>query len=701
MCGIFGAVVREDVWSAQAVRDLLSGLFLLSESRGREAAGLAIADDSSIRILKAAEPASTLIRSSTYRNVLSQTLSSWGRLPMQSADGNSDDPNGSVAVAMHAHTLTLVGHSRLVTDGTEAEHDNNQPVAAKGVVGVHNGIVVNDEDLWQRHSRLERDAEVDSEVLFKLLVDALEQGSSVEEATRRVFGEIQGMASIAAVFDRLDCLLLATNNGSLYTHIDDEAFVFASERYILDQLLARKGVRGRFATRDVQHLEAGHAIVVDLRSLSCTPFELTTADVSPREPRPQRETPRTVVDATRDKNTVEAPTAPRKARNGFDLDSWVVRMDERFPSVTETEAFKSMRRCTRCTLPETMPFIRFDDAGVCNFCRDYEPLEFHGREAFVEAVEPFRRKDGGPECIVGVSGGRDSCYALHFVKNELGLNPLAYTYDWGMVTDLARRNISRMCGKLGIEHILVSADIPAKRRNIRLNVEAWLRRPKLGMIPLFMAGDKQYFLHAQRLKEQTGARLQVFGENMLERTNFKTGYAGVPPAYNDRNHAWVIPFASKFRLMAYYGREYLLNPRYINVSLLDTLDAFRSYYFLDRAYLNLFKYMPWYEDEVVGTLRRDYDWELATDTESTWRIGDGTSPFYNYIYLTVAGFTENDSFRSNQVREGIISRDEALELAARDNKPRWESIRWYLETIGIQQDVEDVIETINRIPKRF
>ena len=49
------------------------------------------------------------------------------------------------------------------------------------------------------------------------------------------------------------------------------------------------------------------------------------------------------------------------------------------------------------------------------------------------------------------------------------MNPIAITYDWGMVTDLARRNQARICGALGIEHVIVAADIP-KREVILKNI---------------------------------------------------------------------------------------------------------------------------------------------------------------------------------------------------------------------------------------
>src|SRR5437899_10009127 len=113
----------------------------------------------------------------------------------------------------------------------------------------------------------------------------------------------------------------------------------------------------------------------------------------------------------------------------------------------------------------------FDEKGGCRYCRNWRRIQPKGRDALLKAVEPYRSKDGKPDVIVAFSGGRDSSYGLHYVKNELKMNPVAFTYDWGMVTDLARRNQARICGKLGVEHILRSANIQAKRRYIRKNVE--------------------------------------------------------------------------------------------------------------------------------------------------------------------------------------------------------------------------------------
>ncbi len=233
-----------------------------------------------------------------------------------------------------------------------------------------------------------------------------------------------------------------------------------------------------------------------------------------------------------------------------------------------------MRRCARCVLPETFPGISFDSSGVCSVCHSHETKAEHGRDELERIIAPYRSRNGEADCIVAFSGGRDSSYGLHYIKRELGMNPIAYTYDWGMVTDLARRNISRLCAKLEVEHLLRSTDIRAKRRNIRKNIEAWLHRPELGMIPLFMAGGQAVFITMGRqTRKETGLPLVFFcGGNELERTEFKSGFCGVRESKHGQV-LWKFSIRNKVQLAAYYAMQYLRNPRYFNVSFFDTLFA--------------------------------------------------------------------------------------------------------------------------------
>jgi hypothetical protein len=245
-----------------------------------------------------------------------------------------------------------------------------------------------------------------------------------------------------------------------------------------------------------------------------------------------------------------------------------------------------MRRCSRCILPETFPFIAFDETGVCNYCRNYrlknqpKPLT-----DLLELLRPYRRSGGQPDCIVPFSGGRDSTFALHFLKRELKLNPVAFTYDWGMVTDLGRRNIARVCGKLGVEHLIVAADIHSKRDNIRQNV-----------VPLFMAGDKFFYYYIDHVRRQTGIDLNIWGVNPLENTDFKVGFVGVAPDFS-KQRLYSLSAGRMAKLFSSVGRIVATNTGYLNRSVVDTLGGFVSRSILAHDhYFHLFDYVKWDED---------------------------------------------------------------------------------------------------------
>ena len=65
----------------------------------------------------------------------------------------------------------------------------------------------------------------------------------------------------------------------------------------------------------------------------------------------------------------------------------------------------------------------------------------------------------------------------------------------------------------------------------------------------------------------------------------------------------------------------------------------------------------------------------------------------------MGGFTENDTFRSNQIREGHLSREEALRLIERDNQPRWESLQWYFDVINV--DIAKALKSVHKAKKLY
>ncbi|HEX2687297.1 MAG TPA: hypothetical protein VHN14_11805, partial [Kofleriaceae bacterium] len=211
--------------------------------------------------------------------------------------------------------------------------------------------------------------------------------------------------------------------------------------------------------------------------------------------------------------------------------------------------------------------------------------------------------------------------------------------------------------------------------------------------------DKEFYAHARRLREETGIKLVIFCTgNMIEEAPYKTGLMGF--AQDDDNMVLTkMSRRNKLSMLWYFAKNYLKNPAYINESLLDTANAFWQTFVVKDDFLYLYHYLPWNEDTIVDTIRREYDWEVATDTQTTWRIGDGTAAFYNYIYSTMAGFTEDEAMLSNMVREGYIDRDEALRRGREYGKPRWPSIREYAQLVGFS--AEEALQVINAAPKLY
>ena len=491
----------------------------------------------------------------------------------------------------------------------------------------------------------------------------------------------------------LNQFVLATNNGSLYFLTDEASFfIFASEEFFLEELT--KDYKKILSKKEIFHLTQNTGLVINLSSLKCTKFNL-------KDESKFLEKDITLNSYTISKSLINNKISKKEVIINPDIYSKNSNDSLLFSFLENNiEVIHNLKRCTSCLLPETFPFIEFDNKGKCNYCRNYKQKNQEQTiDNLLKLIEPYRRKGVETDCLIPFSGGRDSTYSLHFVKKELGLNPIAFTYDWGMVTDLARRNAARVCGKLGVENIIVAANIHQKRENIRKNVLAWLKSPHLGMVPIFMAGDKYFFHYSNKILQQLNLELSIWGSNPLENTDFKSGFTGIKPNF-DKKRIDDLKVMNKINLSFYFGKQYIMNPDYFNHSLLDTFGAFKSRYLTKRfGYIQLFDYIKWDESKIDSLILNEYNWEKSIDTKSTWRIGDGTAAFYNYIYYTIAGFSEFDTFRSNQIREGQLTREKALALVNEENIPRYENLRWYLDIIGL--DFKTTIQRINQIPKLY
>ena len=147
MCGIFGLVVtKQGIVSDKIIRTTINILFSLSESRGKEASGVAVSGGSKTSVLKMPTRGTALIRSDEYNSLMGPPKN----------DSRMGFP------------CAFIGHTRLATNGTYSDNTNNQPVIGKSSVVVHNGIIVNTDQLWKRHSYLHKKLDVDTEIFIQL-----------------------------------------------------------------------------------------------------------------------------------------------------------------------------------------------------------------------------------------------------------------------------------------------------------------------------------------------------------------------------------------------------------------------------------------------------------------------------------------------------------------------------------------------------
>jgi len=654
MCGIFGLVVlKNTVFSTHMLMRIIDRLFIFSESRGKEASGLALHAGNEISYYKDAVSAHDLIRSRTYKNFLKFFL-------LKSFSNNRKTPVSSLAV---------VGHTRLATNGTQYNMRNNQPIVNSSLAGIHNGIVVNADTLYDMFSLTKKNESNDSVAIFDVLEHLIENEPSVEAACRKVYANLEGSASLACLIPKRKSLLLATNTGSLYYCINKSSnfYVFASEKHTVSEICKKLNSK-TVGKETVKQIKAGEGACIYIDSLNIDFFPIESNFSSHRV-----------------LNLNQRVYYDRLIRNNAYYDSG--------------QGLPPVKRCAKCILPETIPYIKFNSNGVCNYCLKHKQIQYKGYDALENVASKYRRTDGRPDCLVAISGGRDSAYALHYVKKVLKMNPIAFTYDWGMVADIARRNQARLVGKLGIEHIVISADIKKQRKFIGQNVKAWLKNPHLGMVVLFMAGDKPAEYYIKKTAQKYDINLVILARgNEFENTDFKWGFLGMPCG-EPAGVLHDLSFAGRMIFSINSVMQLIRNPAYFNSAIWETMFDYWATYMLRYNFLYLWHYISWNESEIVSTLKSEYNWETFKDTIQTWRIDDGTMPFYNYIYYTIAGFTENDAFRSNQIRDGIITREEGLRLVAAENMPRHKAIREYLDKIGL--DYKKVIERIEEVPKLY
>jgi hypothetical protein len=187
--------------------------------------------------------------------------------------------------------------------------------------------------------------------------------------------------------------------------------------------------------------------------------------------------------------------------------------------------------CSCCILPKTYPNITFNNEGICNYCQTKNDIDLKvkGEDALKKILG--NRKGAQYDCVVPVSGGKDSSYVLYYAKKKLDLRVLAVHYDHGFGVDLARKNIDTACKILEIPLIVVKVNIKNHKKMLKeillmsdiignffntcgncetgIKMAAWNVAKKY-QIPFILLGDSK-FEHIEEPKGKTLKRINQKG----------------------------------------------------------------------------------------------------------------------------------------------------------------------------------------------
>lgn len=217
MCGLAGIMFGEGRRSAQELRQLsqlFTELLVMSRRRGPHPTGIAwINRDGEHRLFKRPLPAETFVEHRAFADVL----------------GGVDN-----------RTTVLLGHTRWRTRGDEHINRNNHPIRAADLVGTHNGTIYNSDELFERF-RLQRYAQVDSEVVFRIAANAMTRRGRID--VRRMSTPLRHCrGQITAVMTSRDepqtTLILKGNNPlECRRHPLMRVVMYASSAHYLDAVL--------------------------------------------------------------------------------------------------------------------------------------------------------------------------------------------------------------------------------------------------------------------------------------------------------------------------------------------------------------------------------------------------------------------------------------------------------------------------------
>lgn len=340
--------------------------------------------------------------------------------------------------------------------------------------------------------------------------------------------------------------------------------------------------------------------------------------------------------------------------------------------------------CKRCVMPDTKPDLFLDEEGICNACRSYEgrkEIDWDQRAIELEKVlERYRRRGGDNwDCIVPVSGGKDSTYQVVRML-QFGLNPLCVTSTTCDLTTIGRKNIENL-KRLGVDYIEFTPNP--------------LVRAKLNRVGLMQVGDISWAEHVGiftipvRAAVQFNVPLIVWGENSQNEYGGPASAAG----NNVLNRRWLEEFGGLLglRVTDMLGQEGIEAKHLISYTYPTDEELAR----VGVTGLFLGHYIPWdgLSNALISTANGFTSYEQAVEGslvnyENLDNYQTGIHDYFKYLKF---GFGRTTDHACLHIRRGRMTRQDGVDAVKRlDGRFPWEylgkSLADILEPLEISVD---------------
>ena len=265
------------------------------------------------------------------------------------------------------------------------------------------------------------------------------------------------------------------------------------------------------------------------------------------------------------------------------------------------------------------------------------------------------------DCIVPVSGGRDSTFVLYVARAVYDLRVLAINYDNEFRTDQAAANLQKASKILNVDLLCVRSKRNIARQIVRSQIR--LAMPLgLGAIcnGMCVACTYGYKSAVYRAAEQFQVPLILWGESNGEATQGMQQV--VEDAWRKGRRVKHNKLKTLFGINYYLAQQYRLRQRLEfpipgNSVLFDGTPTMKSEHTKE---IRIFDYLPWDRKQIKNTITSELGWQKPPDRISTWRTDCKLVPFVNYCFIKRFGCSKSCFGYCKMINSGQMTRDEAV-----------------------------------------